>query len=38
MPAVVGCGALQTDNEDIVNRSRELLGRVLTAIDGLDAW
>ena len=38
MPTVVGCGALEMGNQAIVERSRELLGRVLTAIDDLDAW
>ena len=38
MPMVIGCGALEMNNAAIVNQSRELLGRVLTAIDDLDAW
>ena len=38
MPMVIGCGAIEMNNQAIVNQSRELLGRVLTAIDDLNAW
>ena len=38
MPMVIGCGALDMSDPGIANQSRELLGRVLTAIEDLDSW
>ena len=37
MPMVIGCGALDMSEEKLVNQTRELLGRTLTAIEDLDA-
>lgn len=38
MPMVIGCGALDMSDPDLVKQTRELLSRVLTAIDDLDSW
>lgn len=38
MPMVIGCGALEMDEPELVNQSRELLGRMLTAVEELDSW
>ena len=38
MPMVIGCGALEMSDQELLNQSRELLGRILTAIEDLDAW
>ena len=37
MPMVIGCGALDMSEQNVVNQSRELLRRTLTAIEDLDA-
>lgn len=37
MPMVIGCGALDMSEEKLVNQTRELLGRTLTAIEDLDS-
>lgn len=34
----IGCGALEMSDQELLNQSRELLGRILTAIEDLDAW
>ena len=38
MPMVIGCGALDMSDPKLVNQTRELLNRVLTAIEELDSW
>ncbi len=38
MPMVIGCGALDMSDPKLVNQTRELLSRVLTAIEDLDPW
>ncbi len=38
MPMVIGCGALEMSDPKLVSQSRELLSRVLTAIEELDSW
>ena len=38
MPMVIGCGALDMSDPALVNQTRELLSRVLTAIEDLDSW
>ena len=38
MPMVIGCGALEMDDPELVNQSREVLSRVLTAVEELDSW
>ena len=38
MPMVIGCGALEMSDPEMVSQSRELLSRVLTAIVELDSW
>lgn len=38
MPMVIGCGALEMSDPELVSQTRELLSRVLTAIEELDSW
>ncbi len=38
MPMVIGCGAMDISDPRLVGQSRELLSRVLTAIEELDSW
>ena len=38
MPMVIGSGALDMSDPGLVKQTRELLSRVLTAIDDLDSW
>ena len=38
MPMVIGCGALEMSEPAMVSQARELLSRVLTAIDELNSW
>ena len=38
MPMVIGCGALEMSDAEMVSQSRELLSRVLSAIEELDSW
>ena len=38
MPMVIGCGALDMSDPGLVKQTRELLSRVLTAIEDLDSW
>ena len=38
MPMVIGCGALDMSDPQLVRQTRELLTRVLTAIDDLGSW
>ncbi|MCY4081622.1 MAG: phosphotransferase [Caldilineaceae bacterium] len=38
MPMVIGCGAMEMSDPKLVSQSRELLSRVLTAIEELDSW
>ena len=38
MPMVIGCGALDLSDPALVKQTRELLSRVLTAIEDLDSW
>ena len=38
MPMVIGCGALDISEPELVKQSSELLSRVLTAIEDLDSW
>ena len=38
MPMVIGCGALDMSDPELVKQTRELLSRVLTAIEDLDSW
>ena len=38
MPMVIGCGALDMSDPALVKQTRELLSRVLTAIEDLDSW
>ena len=38
MPMVIGCGALEMSDPEMVSQSRELLSRVLSAIEELDSW
>ncbi len=38
MPMVIGCGALDISDPHLVNQTRELLNRVLTAVEELDSW
>ena len=38
MPMVIGCGALDMGDPQLVSQTRELLSRVLTAIAELDSW
>ncbi|MDE2787142.1 MAG: phosphotransferase [Chloroflexota bacterium] len=38
MPMVIGCGAMDMSDPQLVGQSRELLSRVLTAIEELDSW
>ncbi|MCY4371983.1 MAG: hypothetical protein OXF41_21740 [bacterium] len=38
MPTVIGCGALDTNTPELVDQSREMLSRVLTAIEELESW
>ena len=38
MPMVIGCGALDISNPALVSQTRELLSRVLTAIEELGSW
>ena len=38
MTMVIGCGALEMSDPDLVSQTRELLSRVLTAIEELDSW
>ena len=38
MPMVIGCGAMDMSDPALVSQTRELLGRVLTAIEDLDSW
>lgn len=38
MPMGIGCGSLDMSDPKLVNQTRELLGRVLTAIEELDAY
>lgn len=38
MPMVIGCGAMDISEPQLVGQSRELLSRVLTAIEELDSW
>ena len=38
MPMVIGCGAMDISDPQLVGQSRELLSRVLTAIEELDSW
>ena len=38
MPMVIGSGALDMSDPDLVKQTRELLSRVLTAIEDLDSW
>ena len=38
MPMVIGCGALDMSDPELVKQTRELLIRVLTAIEDLDSW
>lgn len=38
MPMVIGCGSLDMSDPKLVHQTRELLGRVLTAIEELDAY
>ena len=38
MPMVIGCGALDMGDPALVSQTRELLSRVLTAIEELDSW
>ncbi len=38
MPMVIGCGAMDMSDPALVSQTRELLSRVLTAIDDLDSW
>jgi len=38
MPMVIGSGALDMSDPALVDQTRELLGRTLTAIEDLDAW
>ena len=37
MPMVIGCGAIEMGNQTILDQTRELLVRTLTAIEDLDA-
>ena len=37
MHCVIGCGALEMDNAELLNQSKELLRRILAAIEDLDA-
>lgn len=38
MPMVIGCGALDMSNPELMKQTEELLGRVLAAIEDLDSW
>ena len=38
MPTVIGCGALDMSDPQLVSQTRELLSRLLTAIEDLDSW
>lgn len=38
MPMVIGCGALDLSDPKLMSQSREMLGRVLTAIEDLASW
>ena len=38
MPMVIGCGALDMSDPEPLKQARELLSRVLTAIEDLDSW
>ncbi len=38
MPMVIGCGALDMSDPQLVSQTRELLSRALTAITDLDSW
>ena len=38
MPMVIGCGALDISDPKLISQSRELLSRVLTAIEDLGSW
>ena len=38
MPMVIGCGAMDISDPQLVRQSRKLLSRVLTAIEELDSW
>ena len=38
MPMVIGSGALDMRDPELVKQTRELLSRVLTAIEDLDSW
>lgn len=38
MPMGIGCGALDMSDPELVKQTKELLSRVLTAIEDLDSW
>ena len=38
MPMILGAGGIDMNDKRIVNQTRELLGRTLTAIEDLDSW
>lgn len=38
MTMVIGCGALDMSDPELVKQTRKLLSRVLTAIEDLDSW